>query len=287
MWKHAILHPRLYCVDVLTASIMNKAHLINCLGPLAQPNPQYCGYFKPVATPAAHVSSLSTQSRTRTLDVRNFETSCGGTYISRHVMPRAQQQEAAAASNTISVLVPIADGSEEMEAVIIIDTLRRAGAQVTVASVEGTPTVTCSRGVRLVADGLIDDYKHQLFDAISIPGGMPGAERLRDCGTLKNLLVAQAASDRLITAICAAPAVVLEGAGLLEGRQATCHPAFLEQLSDQSKAESRVVVDGCLITSRGPGTALEFALAMVKVLFGAAKAEEVAGPMVLHEGYTV
>lgn len=237
---------------------------------------------------AAHACSLSIGCRARD-PVSQFKQIPvrQGVSSRRRAVHRAVLQDAAEASDTVCVLVPLADGSEEIEAVTIIDTLRRAGAQVMVASVEDSLTVTCSRGVRLEADGRIDDYKEQLFAAIALPGGMPGAERLRDSTTLQTLLVAQAASDRLVTAICAAPAVVLKPGGFLDGKQATCHPAFVQQLSDKSQVDSRVVVDGNIITSRGPGTALEFALTLVKTLFGASKAEEVAGPMVLHEGYRI
>lgn len=140
------------------------------------------------------------------------------------------------------VLVPIADGSEEIEAVGVIDTLVRAGARVTVASVMGGPTVTCSRGVKLVADAMIGDVVDKLFDAIVLPGGMPGAEHLASSEPLAALLKAQAASGRLTAAICAAPVVVLQKHGLLEGKKATAHPAFSDKLVDQAPVPSRVVV---------------------------------------------
>lgn len=182
------------------------------------------------------------------------------------------------------VLVPIADGSEEIEAVCIIDVLRRAGAEVTVASVERELQVTASRGVRIVADAKIDDCAGEAFDLIVLPGGMPGAERLRDSKTLSALLRRQKESERPYAAICAAPAVALQPHGLLEDRKATAHPGFVEQLKDRSRADSRVVVDGNVVTSRAPGTAIEFALALVAMLFGEEKADEVAGPMLVEFG---
>lgn len=181
---------------------------------------------------------------------------------------------------TARVLVPIADGTEEIEAVTIIDVLRRAGAQVWVASVNALQ-ITASRGVKIVADCLIDECRDQVFDLVVLPGGMPGAEKLRDNAVLKEILLGQQASQRLYGAICAAPAVVLETHGLLKGRQATCHPGFVETLHEASSAQTRVVVDGNCVTSRGPGTALEFALKLVELLFGKEKMEEVAAPMVL------
>ena len=117
------------------------------------------------------------------------------------------------------------------------------------------------------------------FDLIALPGGMPGAERLRDSEPLVSLLRGQAASGRLHAAICATPAVMLQAKGLLEGRRATAHPAFAAQLADQTAVAQRVVVDGPLTTSRGPGTAFEFALELVKQLYGEDKAREVRGRM--------
>lgn len=185
------------------------------------------------------------------------------------------------------VLVPIGTGTEEMEAVITIDVLRRAGADVVVASVEESLEVKCSRGVKIVADKLIGDVTGDTYDLIACPGGMPGAERLRDSTSLVTLMQQQRDAGRLHAAICATPAVFLQTKGLLEGRRATAHPAFSDKLGDQSAVASRVVVDGPLTTSRGPGTAFEFALELVKQLYGADKAKEVAGPMVMPNGLTL
>ena len=178
------------------------------------------------------------------------------------------------------VLVPIADGTEEIEAVCIIDVLRRAGSSVTVASVDELQ-VTASRGVKLVADKLITDCVDESYDLVVLPGGIPGAEHLRDSKELEEILRRQKQEQRLYGAICASPAVVLQYHGLLEHRRATSHPSFVDQLENTDAAESRVVVDGGCITSRGPGTALEFALKLVALLYGEEKAEEVAGPMVM------
>jgi 4-methyl-5(b-hydroxyethyl)-thiazole monophosphate biosynthesis len=178
------------------------------------------------------------------------------------------------------VLVPIADGSEEIEAVCIIDVLRRAGAEVTVASVDGRE-VTASRGVKIVADALMAECAGAAYDFIALPGGMPGAEHLRDSGELTELLKRQRDRGLPYGAICAAPFVVLQHHGLLGGRLATSHPGFYERLENRAGAESRVVVDGDVVTSRGPGTAIEFALKIVELLFGSEKAAEVGKPMVL------
>ncbi|MFO7653103.1 MAG: DJ-1/PfpI family protein [Candidatus Krumholzibacteriia bacterium] len=177
------------------------------------------------------------------------------------------------------VLVPVGDGSEEIEAVTIIDVLRRAGAEVTVASVTGAHEVRCSRGVRLVTDVLVEDCRGDPWDLVVLPGGMPGAEALRDSSALTRLLHAHVAAGKELGAICAAPAVTLAPHGLLDGRRATCHPGFFDRLDPDRRSEERVVEDGPLVTSRGPGTALEFALTLVERLFGRARRDEVAGPM--------
>ncbi|PKU65778.1 protein DJ-1 homolog B [Dendrobium catenatum] len=190
------------------------------------------------------------------------------------------------------VLVPIANGTEPLEAVVTIDVLRRAGAEVTVASVEKNLRVDASLGIKLVADALVVDCEDSSFDLISLPGGMPGAERLRDCGVLESIVKRHAEKGGLYAAICAAPAVALGSWGLLKGLKATCYPSVMDKMpSDVTKVESRVVVDGRAVTSRGPGTAIEFALSLVEQLYGKDKADEVAGPMVMRphhiEEYTV
>lgn len=174
------------------------------------------------------------------------------------------------------VLVAIADGTEELEAVTIIDVLRRAEADVTVASV-GSKQVTASRGVKLVADAVISDCVGSVYDLIVLPGGMPGAEHLRDSSHLTEMLKEQAASGRLYAAICASPAVVLKPHGLLDNKKATCYPSLLLDLDTPEQA--KVVVDGNLITSQGPGTALEFSLKLIELLFSKQKSQEVANAM--------
>lgn len=182
---------------------------------------------------------------------------------------------------TKKVLVPIADGSEEIEAVSIVDVLRRAGADVTVASV-GPLKITASRGVRIEADRSIADCLEERWDLVALPGGMPGAENLNNSRELARLLERQREQDLPYAAICAAPAVVLEAQGLLQGRKATAHPGFSDRLANREAVESRVVVDGNVVTSRGPGTAIEFALALVSLLYGEEKAAEVAEPMLVR-----
>lgn len=174
-----------------------------------------------------------------------------------------------------NVLVPIADGTEEMEAVIIIDILRRAGAIVIVASVDKLH-VTASRGLTIKADRLIKECVNTPFDLVAVPGGMPGSEHLRDSKSLISILKQQHAEGRLFAAVCAAPAVVLQPHGLLAGYKATCHTSFAKYIPEQYYMDERVVVDRNCITSKGAGTTVDFALKLVEILFSRSAAESIA-----------
>jgi 4-methyl-5(b-hydroxyethyl)-thiazole monophosphate biosynthesis len=167
------------------------------------------------------------------------------------------------------VLIPIASGSEELETVTLIDLLRRAEIEVVVAGLEPGP-VTCSRGTVLVPDTDLDEVVDADFDMIVLPGGQPGATNLDRDTRIHDLLARQAASDRWAAAICAAPAV-LASTGLLDGRSATSFPGALDaaRYPEVKLLEQPVVTDGKLITSRGPGTAMDFALHLIEVLVGA------------------
>jgi 4-methyl-5(b-hydroxyethyl)-thiazole monophosphate biosynthesis len=134
----------------------------------------------------------------------------------------------------------------------------------------GRREVVASRKTRIVADTLIEACATETYDLIALPGGIPGAEYLRDSETLISLVQDQANAGRLYAAICASPAVALLPHGFLAGKRATCFPSYLERLADAKDVhalEERVVIDGNLITSRGPGTAIEFALTLVERLF--------------------
>ena len=178
-----------------------------------------------------------------------------------------------------NVLVPVADGGGRLETVAIIDVLRRAGANVVIATVNG-PVVTGSKGVKLVADRLLSDCAHEPFDVIALPGGMPGAERLRDSAVLIALLKRQADEGRLYATLCASPAVALYPYGLLRGKRFTCHPYFSQGIGDGLSTEP-VVVDGNLVTGRGAGTAVDFALTLAELLYGREKAKEVRQGMAM------
>ncbi|MBF0176106.1 MAG: DJ-1/PfpI family protein [Magnetococcales bacterium] len=180
------------------------------------------------------------------------------------------------------VLVPLAQGCEEMEAVTLIDLFRRAGIEVVSAGLDDQP-VKASRGVVLLPDTTLDQVIDQEFDLIVLPGGLPGTERLNQDPRIKSLLQKMAASGKYVAAICAAPSV-LAHAGLLQGRQATGYPGVLEKMSIPSLSilDTPVVTDGTIVTSRGPGTALVFALDLIEKLAGLDKRLEVAKALLSH-----
>ncbi len=180
-----------------------------------------------------------------------------------------------------TALVPLADGCEEIEAVTIIDVLRRAGVKVTVAGV-GSLSIKGAHGIRFEAALLISKCLKKEFDLIALPGGMPGAENLRDCKELITLLKKQQEDNKLYGAICASPALVLHHHGLLGNRRVICHPDFLDQLPQAQVVEMSTVSDQGCITSCGPGTAMEFALTLVKELCGDKVVHEVAMPMIVR-----
>ena len=176
------------------------------------------------------------------------------------------------------VLVVFAQGCEEIEAVTIVDILRRAGIEVTSAGLDGQP-VQGSHNVTLLADTTLDLAQHLEFDMIVLPGGLPGTDNLRADKRLIALLQKMAQQGKYVAAICAAPSV-LAAAGLLDGRKATCYPTCLDAFPGIDLQTAAVVEDGKLITSRGPGTAMDFALVLVEQLSGKTKRQEVEAALV-------
>ena len=172
-----------------------------------------------------------------------------------------------------NVLVPLAPGFEEIEAVTVIDILRRAGVEVTVAgTVPGE--IEGRNEIKVTPDALLDDVATRRFDMIVLPGGSAGTEQLKKDPRVKQILLELAARGGYITAICAAP-TVLSAVGLLQGKKVTSHPSVKGDLSETNYSDDRVVVDGSIVTSRSPGTALEFAMKLVEILEGRSKMEEV------------
>ncbi len=182
---------------------------------------------------------------------------------------------------TTRALISLADGVEDIECVTLIDVLRRAEVEVVVASIEGRRMITCARGTRLTADTMLVDVLAQDFDLIVLPGGMPGAQHLAEHEPLAEKVREQAKAGKLFAAICAAPALALQQYGVLKQRRMTCYPAFSDRLSGCTFVDQPVVVDGNCITSQGPGTAMEFALTLLKQLQGKGKRREVAEAMLV------
>jgi protein deglycase len=180
-----------------------------------------------------------------------------------------------------SALVLLADGFEEIEAVTIVDVLRRADVKVTTASLT-TKSVIGSHGIAIEADRLLDELLSSTppvtFDLLALPGGLPGSKHLRDDARVMDLVRQQAAASRIVAAICAAP-IALEAAGVLRGKFATSYPG--NELASASYREERVVTDGNIITSRGPGTALEFALTLVEQLVSVDRAKQLRAGMIV------
>lgn len=179
-----------------------------------------------------------------------------------------------------TVLVPLAQGFEDLEAATIVDILRRAGVEVITAGL--TPgLVQGSRGLRVQPDAYLDDVLDRDFDMIALPGGLPGSEHLKNDPRIQDLLKRTANAGGYTAAICAAP-MALAAAGLLDGRRATSYPGVVDRLNLPGTVylSEPVVVDGKVVTSRGPGTAMDFALTLAELLVGKAVRNEVEAALV-------
>lgn len=166
------------------------------------------------------------------------------------------------------VLVPLADGFEEIEAVTIIDVLRRAGAEVTVAGLHER-SVTGSHGIEITTDCLLGDVADRTFDMVALPGGMPGSRNLNADKRLRELLARHYAEQKFVAAICAAP-MVLASIGILSGKRFTIHPSQIATVSGKSTGNA-VERDGTVITGQAAGAALPFALQLVEALYDSVK----------------
>jgi 4-methyl-5(b-hydroxyethyl)-thiazole monophosphate biosynthesis len=177
-------------------------------------------------------------------------------------------------------IVFLADGFEETEAITVIDILRRASVQVTTVSITTEATVKGAHSVPVVADTTIDNCVFEDADAIILPGGMPGASNLEASESVREVLLQQYRKGGFVAAICAAP-MVLGSLGLLKGKKATCYPGFEDRMIGATATGADFEVDGNVITGKGPGMAMTFALALVTALRGEAVAEEVASGLLL------
>lgn len=167
--------------------------------------------------------------------------------------------------STKTIFIHFAEGFEEVEAITPIDVLRRAGCEVVTISVTGNKLVSSVRGVTIETDSLFDDVDYSKGDMILLPGGMPGAKNLNEHSGLKSKIMDYFNNGKYLAAICAAP-IVFGNLGLLKGKRATCYPGFEEHLKRAKIVTDKVVVDGNIITGKGPGAAMAFSLKIAEVL---------------------
>jgi 4-methyl-5(b-hydroxyethyl)-thiazole monophosphate biosynthesis len=177
------------------------------------------------------------------------------------------------------VAVILADGFEEVEAAAIIDVLRRAEIDTVVAGLHDG-YVTSARKVKIIPETTIDTVKVDAFDMIVLPGGQPGTDNLNADPRVKELIKSFSRKGKLIGAICAAP-IVLASAGVLQGKHVTAFPSCKNSLGGAVYEEKSVVTDGNVLTSRGPGTALAFGLAIVERLINKEKAQRIKEAMLI------
>lgn len=175
--------------------------------------------------------------------------------------------------------VHFAEGFEEIEALTIVDVLRRAEIPTEMVSITGQRQVKGAHGVKIVADAVFEDVDYSGAEIVVLPGGMPGAKHLKEHAGLAKVLKEKATKGELIAAICAAP-MVLGGLGILEGKEAVCYPGFESEMIGAKLGTSLSVKSGNIITGKGPGAAINFSLEIVKELRGEEVANDVAGGMI-------
>ena len=173
----------------------------------------------------------------------------------------------------IKIALLLAEGFEEVEAVTPADFLNRAGIEVFITGVTGK-TVKGAHNITILADHVLNELPGDL-DGVIIPGGIPGSENVARSDAAIDLIKRLYKQGKLVTAICAAPALVLEKAGVIAGKKATCYPGYEKRFTQSTFSEERVVVDNNIVTSRAPGTAAEFALTLVEILAGKEVAEKI------------
>ena len=176
-------------------------------------------------------------------------------------------------------VILFAEGYETVEALLVVDLLRRGGVEVTMASITEDEFVRSSHGVNVEMDAVLGEVDVLDYDAIILPGGMPGTNYLRDHEGLAELLKKQYEAGKWVAAICAAPSV-FGGLGFLKDRKATSYPGCLDGIPVGEYTEEPVAVDGNVVTSRGVGTAIAFALKLIEVLISKEKADEIAASIV-------
>jgi 4-methyl-5(b-hydroxyethyl)-thiazole monophosphate biosynthesis len=176
-------------------------------------------------------------------------------------------------------LIPIADGSEEIETVTLVDVFRRAGWDVVLASIQGDGPITASRGVRLIPDAQWEKLDLSTFDLIALPGGLGGTQALCKNDGVQEALRIFDIEGLWIGAVCAAP-LALHRAGILKNRAFTCYPGVEKEMKRADRSEELVVADGNIVTSQGPGTTMAFALKLIELIDGPAAAKKIADGMI-------
>lgn len=178
-------------------------------------------------------------------------------------------------------LVFIAEGFEEVEALTVVDYLRRMDIDVKMVSISDSKEVQGAHGIKVETDMLIDEVNHKDYIGLTIPGGMPGSTNLRDDSRVIEIVKSMNEDEKLISAICAGP-IVLERAEIIKDKKITSYPGFEEELSESKYSEENVVVDGNIITARGPAIATEFALEITEYLFDKSKRTELEEDILFH-----
>ncbi|MBQ9076490.1 MAG: DJ-1/PfpI family protein [Muribaculaceae bacterium] len=176
----------------------------------------------------------------------------------------------------------LADGFEEIEALTVVDVMRRAGMEVKTVSITDKAEVLGAHGIKVIADELVSGLECSDAEWLIVPGGMPGSTNLHGSKDLTRILKKQHEKGGKIAAICAAPAVVLAPLGILDGREATCYPGFEEHCEDAIMRDAPVIALDNLITANGPASALRFALSIVANSMGDGIAQEVGSGMLFY-----
>lgn len=176
----------------------------------------------------------------------------------------------------------MADGCEEIEGLTVVDIIRRAGLTIEMISITGEKQVTSSHNVTFLTDTTAECADFDSYDGIVLPGGMPGTLKLGADEKVNEIICKYAEKGKMVAAICAAPSV-LGAAGILKGKNATCHPGFEEKLIGAAWQEKPVVVDGNIITSRGMGTAIVFGLEIVRYFLNDEAVEKIKAGLVYKQ----
>jgi 4-methyl-5(b-hydroxyethyl)-thiazole monophosphate biosynthesis len=181
-------------------------------------------------------------------------------------------------------LIFLGTGYEEVEMLTVVDMLRRADISIDMVSITGAREVTSSHKVTITADKLLEEVDFSAADMLILPGGIPGTPNLRSCETLCRQLKTFATNGKWVAAVCAAPTILGE-LEILKGKKATCYPSFSDKLATGDYVKQPVVVDGHVITSRGMGTCIEFAGAIIEALKDKATADAVKQAIIYNDTY--